>query len=44
MIETVQTNDSIDEPELGYYARMEEYANLSSDMKELSRIDKQLRI
>jgi len=23
MIETVQTNDGIDEPELGYYARME---------------------
>ncbi len=35
MIETVQTNDGIDEQKFGYYARMEGYANLSSDMKEL---------
>ncbi len=41
MIETVQTNDGIDEPEFGYYARMEGYTNLSSDMKELSKIGKQ---
>ncbi len=32
MIETVQTNDGIDEQEFGYYARMEVYANLSSDI------------
>jgi hypothetical protein len=38
MIETVQTNDGIDEQEFGYYARMEGYANLSSDMKELAKI------
>jgi hypothetical protein len=44
MIETVQTNDGIDEQEFGYYARMEGYANLSSDMKELSKIGKQQRI
>ncbi len=31
MIETVQTNDGIDEQEFGYYARMEGYANFSSD-------------
>ncbi len=44
MIETVQTNDGIDEPDLGYYARMEGYANLSSDMTRLTKIGKQLRI
>lgn len=44
MIETVQTNDGINEPELGYYVRLEGYANLSSNMKELSKIGKQLRI
>jgi hypothetical protein len=38
MIETVQTNDGIDEQEFGYYTRMEGYANLSSDMKELYEI------
>ncbi len=32
------TKDVIDEPEFGYYARMEGYANLSSDMKELCAI------
>jgi hypothetical protein len=36
MIETVQTNDVLDEQEFGYYARMEGYANLSSDMKGLN--------
>ncbi len=36
MIETVQANDGIDEQGFGYYARMEGYANLSSDMKELA--------
>lgn len=35
MIETVQTNDGIDEQGFGYYARMEGYANLSSDTKKL---------
>ena len=35
MIETVQTNDGIDEHQFGYYARMEGYANWSSDTKEL---------
>ncbi len=44
MIETVQTNDGIDEQGFRYYARMEGYANLSSDMKELSKIGKQERI
>lgn len=38
MIETVQTNDSIDEQGFRYYARMEGYANLSSDRKELGEI------
>lgn len=38
MIETIQTNDRIDEQELGYYTRMVGYANLSSDMKELGVI------
>ncbi|MCG2728118.1 MAG: hypothetical protein L6244_05680 [Candidatus Methanoperedenaceae archaeon] len=38
MIETVQTKEGIDEHKFGYYARMEGYANLSSDMKELSEI------
>lgn len=38
MNETVQANDGIDEPEFGYYPRMEGYANLSSDMKELYAI------
>ncbi len=40
MIETVQTNDVIDEQEFGYYARMEGYANLSLDMKKLCEIKK----
>jgi hypothetical protein len=35
MLETVQTNDGIDEQGFGYYARMEGYANLSSDINEL---------
>jgi hypothetical protein len=38
MIKTVQTNDGIDERGFRYYARMEGYANLSSDMKELAAI------
>jgi len=35
MIETVQTNDGIDERGFRYCARMVGYANLSSDMKGL---------
>lgn len=38
MIETVHANDGIDEQGFRYYARMERYANLSSDMKELDDI------
>ncbi len=36
MIETVQTNDDIDEQGFRYYARMGGYAKLSSDVKELA--------
>ena len=38
MIKTVQTNVGIDERGFRYYDRMEGYANLSSDMKELGNI------
>lgn len=38
MIETVQTNDGIDERGFRYHARMEGYANLCSDMNGLYAI------
>ncbi len=38
MIETVQTNDSIDEQEFGYNAKIDGYTNSSSDMNELYAI------
>ncbi len=38
MIKTVQPNDGIDKRGFIYYARMEGYAKLSSDINELSVI------
>jgi hypothetical protein len=41
MIKTVQAKDGIDGQGFRYYARIEGYANLSQNIKELSIIGKQ---